>query len=469
MTKPRSLGVLIAALGLAEIAVTLDYMAFTVALPRMAQDLHVATTELQWALSAYLLAFAAFLIVGGRLGDIFGRRKLLFIGLALFGGASFLGGVAPTVGLLIAARAIQGVGAAMFFPATQSILTNAAPKERLQWALGLLIAISSIGIAAGPFVGGALTQTLGWRWIFFVNVPVALGAIILGSRVVPESHDPTIPRSIDIPGLLTLAGALVCVTMVMDEGIKWGLTSTMTLALSGLAVVLFIAFAMIERRSSHPLVDLTMFKNTAFTKIAIVGSIANYMFAMTVLVYTLLFQDVRGFSPFVAGLALVPFSLAGALIGPSTGKLSARIGPRLPMSVGLLLTAAGFAVTALVGSGAGMPLLIGAMVVEGIGCVAAYTTTTAAGLAVVPTEKAGQAAGIILTGLVVFAAFAVTTTTTMFESFGGSPSAKVETTIWVGAAIAGATALLAGLLLPGQMHSVAATSPASVAVHPRKP
>lgn len=214
----RRLRLVLVAVGLSQICVTLDYWSLSVALPPMSHDFHVSTTDLQWAISAYVLAFAAALIAAGRLADIFGRRRMLLGGTALFGLASAVCGFSGSVGMLVGARVVQGVGAAALFPASMAVLVDAFPGERQARAIGIIVGISGIGMALGPFVGGVLTETLSWRWIFFVNVPVAAGAIALVTSIVRESRDETASRHVDVAGLVAISAGIVALTLAIDRG-----------------------------------------------------------------------------------------------------------------------------------------------------------------------------------------------------------------------------------------------------------
>ena len=208
---------ILAAVSTALFCVQIDYFAMNLALPRMASDLDSNATDLQWVISVYMLALGAFMVPAGRIGDIFGRRRALLAGIALFGLASALCAVAPSAALVIAFRAVQGVGAALIFPVSVSVLTNAFPAVRAGHAIGLAYGIAGLGNAAGPLVGGLLTQTLGWRWIFWLLVPFALVAFVIGALTVPESSDDTVPRRIDVTGLALITTGIGLFTLTFDR------------------------------------------------------------------------------------------------------------------------------------------------------------------------------------------------------------------------------------------------------------
>ena len=213
---------ILAAVSTALFCVQIDYFAMNLALPRMATDLNSTATDLQWVISVYMLALGAFMVPAGRIGDIFGRRRALLAGIALFGIASALCAIAPSAAVVIVFRAVQGVGAALIFPVSVSVLTNAFPAVRAGHAIGLAYGIAGLGNAAGPMVGGLLTQTLGWRWIFWLLVPLALVAFVIGAVTVPESSDDTVPRRIDVTGLALITVGIGLFTLTFDRAPNWG-------------------------------------------------------------------------------------------------------------------------------------------------------------------------------------------------------------------------------------------------------
>ncbi len=454
---------LLLAVGLSQIVVAIDYLSMSVALPVMAGELQVSTTELQWALSAYLLSFASFMIVGGRVGDIYGRRRGLVAGITLFAFASVLGGISSSVGMLIAARVLQGVGAAFFFPTSFSILTNALRPGLRQAATGIVVGIANLGIAIGPFVGGILTETLGWRWVFFFNVPVALIAILLAFTEMKDTRDESTPRSIDIPGLVTIALGCSAFALAIDYGADWGWISALTLGMITSGVILLMAFRKIEHRVRNPLLQLELFKGRAFTGITVIGGIANFLFPMAVFAFTLFFENVLNLPAFLAGAALLPMSAGTAISGPIAGRFGTRFGPRVTMGMGLIFSTASLAALAMNTSVSSWVLLLFVLGVAGFGMGLVYATTNAGALAVVPPQKSGAASGIVLTGLALSAAFGVTITSELIETFGQGETANITahsigSSLGVGAIIAGVTLLIAYFVLPSRATARAAAS-----------
>ena len=220
---------------MALFCVQIDYFAMNLALPRMAFDLNSTAPDLQWVISVYMLALGAFMVPAGRIGDIFGRRRALLAGVALFGLSSALCALAPSATLVIAFRALQGLGAALIFPVSVSVLTTAFPSVRASHAIGLAYGIAGLGNAAGPLIGGLLTETVGWRWIFWLNVPLTLVALAIGARSITESFDETVPRRIDITGLALITVGIGLFTLTFDRAPSWGWLSAPTVIAFGLA------------------------------------------------------------------------------------------------------------------------------------------------------------------------------------------------------------------------------------------
>ena len=207
----------------------IDYFAMNLSLPRMASDLHSSTSDLQWVISVYMLALGAFMVPAGRIGDIFGRRRALLGGIALFGVASVFCAIAPSAAVVIAFRAVQGVGAAFIFPVSVSVLTNAFPSGEASHAIGLAYGIAGLGNAAGPLVGGLLTQTVGWRAVFWLLVPLAAVSFLVGAKTIPESSDETVPRRLDLSGLALITAGIGLFTIAFDRAPSWGWLSALTL------------------------------------------------------------------------------------------------------------------------------------------------------------------------------------------------------------------------------------------------
>jgi EmrB/QacA subfamily drug resistance transporter len=392
--------------------VQIDYFAMNLALPRMAADLSSTTTDLQWVISVYMLALGAFMVPAGRIGDIFGRRRALLIGVALFGIASVLCAVAPTAPMLIAFRALQGLGSAMIFPVSVSVLTNAFPAGRASQAIGMAYGIAGLGNAAGPLIGGLLTETVGWRSIFWLNVPLTVLSFVIGAISITESSDSTAPRRIDLAGLALIIFGIGLFTLTFDRASTWGWVSPMTIVAFAMSLLAFAAFVAVEKRVRWPLVDLSLTRNVKFTILVIAGTVANIAYAVAIYLSTIYLQQVRGLNPLMAGLTFLGPSAGAALGGTLAGWLAARRPPVLVM--GVACVAAAVSLAALSVSGGWVVYLL-ALTATGSTLGLVYAFTTVATQAVVRPERAGEAAGVTLTSLVTLAGVGVAISATVLE------------------------------------------------------
>lgn len=430
-----------AAVSIALFCVQIDYFAVNLALPRIAADLHTATTDLQWVISVYMLALGAFMVPAGRIGDIFGRRRALMAGIALFGIASVSCALAPNAAVLIGARAAQGIGAAFIFPVSVSVLTNAYSEEKSSRAIGLAYGIAGLGNAAGPVIGGVLTDTLGWRAVFWLLVPFALVSLILSTLTIPETFDHTVPQRLDIPGLALITAGIGLFTLTVDRAPSWGWTAMATIGTAITSVALLGAFAVVERRVRWPLVDLTLLSNSRFLVLVAAGTVANVAYAVTVFLSTLNLQQVRGLTPLAAGLMFLGPSAGGALGGVISGRLATRFAPVAVMGVGCTAAAVALAALAVAQSPA---VYVVALTACGFTMGLVYAFTTVATQTVVAPQRAGEAAGVTLTFLVTIAGVGVAVAGTSLEvlqrngfSAGGGIGAVL--------AVMAAALLLAGL------------------------
>jgi EmrB/QacA subfamily drug resistance transporter len=327
---------------LAQFMVILDATIVNVALPSIQKDLGLSEANLQWIVNAYTLVFGGFLLLGGRAGDLLGRKRLFLIGLVIFTAASLVNGLAANSGMLIGFRALQGLGAALISPAALSIIstTFAEGKERAR-ALGVWAAIAIGGSAVGLVLGGWLTQSFSWRWIFFVNVPVGVVAFFLSWRIVPESRDEKADRNFDIAGAVTATGGLMALVYAMVSADSSGWGSTKVIAFFVVAAVLLCLFLVIERRSAGPLVRLSIFRvrslSTANLSMFFAASGIFAMFFFN----TLYIQRVLGYHPFKAGLAFLPFT-GGIMISAGLASvLAPRVGVRLVTAIGMVVSIVG--------------------------------------------------------------------------------------------------------------------------------
>lgn len=444
---PRGGALILLAVGLAQVLVTLDYFSLTVALPQMARDLDVTTTNLQWAMTGYLLSFAALLVAGGRIGDILGRRRTLLVGVVLFGLASLACGLAVDETTVVAARVVQGVGAALLFPTSMAIVSQTFDEDTRPRAIGIVVAVSTLGTALGPLVGGVLTDALDWRWVFLINVPFSILATAMILRFVPESRDETAPRHVDVPGILALAVGVVALTLAIDQGPSWveGDVAALVACLAVCAAAL-VAFVVIELRVANPLVDLPTFRAPAFVMVTLSGCLSNFLWGLSVFVATLWLQEVKDLSPLESGLAFLAMSAGVAAAGPLSGRLVERFDVGLLMAVASLLGAvAAFAISFI----DELPVWLPVFLVLGLGVGTNYALVNQGTLAAVPRRQAGAASGIALTTIVIAAALATVIGATLLEEISDSSAIDqeaVDAVMRIGAAVGLASAVPAALL-----------------------
>jgi EmrB/QacA subfamily drug resistance transporter len=406
------LGMVLAATAMAMFATNLDFFALNLSIPGMARELHTSTTDMQWAISGFMLALGSFLIPGGRLGDILGRRRMLITGTVIFGLSSLAGGLAPSAGFLIAARLVQGMGAAILFPLSIAVVTNTFPEDRRKRAIGNLYGLAAAATAVGPFVGGALTELLSWRWVLLINVPTAAIAIALMVRSVPESRDETVPRQIDFSGLAAVALGIGAVTFAVDRGDAWGWGSARTIGLFAAGAALLAGFVAIERRARFPLVDLSLFRNRRFVSVTLLGMVANIAFVVTTFAATVYLQDVRGYSPLEGGFIFLAASAMQAIAGPLSGRLAERFNIPRTMLVAIGIGAIGLLVIA---AGLGIGLYAVALSVFGLGYGLCWAMLSVGTQTVVPQDRAGEASGVSLSIVIGMAGLAVAVVASLIE------------------------------------------------------
>lgn len=368
----------------------LDGTVVNVALHTIGEDLDASLQQLQWITNGYLLSLASFILLGGSLGDRFGRRRIFVIGTIWFAIASLLCGIAPTPEILIVARILQGVGAALLTPGSLAMIQGAFVHEDRAKAIGTWSGLGSVAAAIGPFVGGGLVQYASWRWIFLINLPIAVLTVLVAQRSVPETRDPHAPKEFDTSGAVFVALALGGLTYAL---IEWGSPlAPWALVLTALATV---AYVVDERRSDHPMLPLGIFRDRTF-------SAAN---AMTLLVYAALgavlfflvlqLQTVSGYGALAAGLATLPITVCMVLLAGKGGELGTRIGPRIPMTVGPLVMAAGVLLLSRIGADVTYWTdVLPGMTIFGLGLALMVAPLTATVLAAAPDEHAGIASGV---------------------------------------------------------------------------
>ncbi len=456
MTKKQAphsrLGWVVGLTSTAYFVVVIDATVVVTALPRMQRDLHVGLASLQWTLNAYGIAFAAGIISAAALGDRFGRRRVFNSGMALFTVASAACALAPNVTELIVARTVQGLGAAAVLPLSLTILTTAFPAEKRGMIVGVYGGLAGLAVALGPILGGAIAQAINWHWIFWINVPIGLTAVLLGLRLLPESHGA--PERLDLPGVSLVTAGVVALVWALTRASQagWGSAEVVGSLLSGL--LLIAAFIWWERRTSEPMVPLSMFASREFTLGNLTSFLLNGATFPAAVFITEEFQLARGYSPLGAGLRLLPFFATPMIISPIAGALSDRIGRRPIMVTGLTLEALGFAWAA----GRGSPTtswieLDAALLVAGAGISMALPTVPTAVLSAVAPDKMGKASGINWMAQRFGTVFALAVVSAVFSANGhlGSPSsvtAGFKPALWACVAFAALAALTATGITP---------------------
>ncbi|MEA2348002.1 MAG: hypothetical protein QOG62_1789 [Thermoleophilaceae bacterium] len=376
--------------------VFLDSTIVGVSLPTIQREFNASTAEIQWIVNAFLLALAVTVAAGGRLGDMFGRRRMFLLGACMFVVFSALCGAAPSLELLILGRLGEGVGGALMLPAAQAIVTTVFGPEERGRALGVLIGISSVFLSAGPLLGGVITEGISWRGIFYVNLPIGIAAVTMALRYAPESRSPEKSR-FDTRGFLLLAGGLTALTLALTHGDAWGWLSTPTLAMLAATVVLLPLFVLAERRIGQPLLDMSLLRDRQFLG-ANVAVLCLQFALMGLTIYGVIFeQNVLGYSPILAGLLYLPATLPTLFIAPLAGRLADRIGSRIPAAIGLGLVTLGFAEIALLAHEQNFLFLLPGYILFGVGVPLTLTPMNTAALNVVPPEHRGAGSGFLAT------------------------------------------------------------------------
>jgi EmrB/QacA subfamily drug resistance transporter len=385
----------LAAMCFALAMVMLDNTVTNVALPSIQRDFDASLSSLEWTINAYTLTFAVLLVTGGRLGDIFGRRRVFLIGVVVFAAASATIGLAPSEGWLVASRAVQGVGAALMMPGTLSIITNAFPPQERGKAIGMWAGVSAIALALGPLLGGWLTQDVTWRAIFFINVPIAVVAVFVTLFAAHESRDETASRQVDYPGIVALTVGLTSLVLALVEGNAWGWGSPGIVALLAAAVVGLVSFALIERASRAPIVDFEFFRSRSFVGANIVAFAISFGMFAVFFFLALYMQNILGYGPLATGVRFLPTTIVIMFAGPFAGRLSDRIGPRLPLTFGLLLVAISLAWQSQITVDTSFGFLVVPFILLGTGMGFTMSPMSTAAMNAVDRSKAGVASGTL--------------------------------------------------------------------------
>ncbi len=406
------------AMGLGVLVVANDFTALNVALPAMEQDFDVDVGTIQWTVNAYVLVFGMGLVTGGRLADMLGRRKIFFIGCALFAGFSILGALAPSAPALIGARVGMGLGGALIWPAVLGMMFAALPAEKAGLAGGLVLGIAGLGNAIGPLIGGVLTDELSWRAIFWLNVPIAAVAAFATAKWVHQPPVEATERKIDYLGIATVSAGLVAILLGLDQAVDWGWTDARVLAMFGLGLGLLIAFGVIERRVGEAaLIPPDVIANRPFRAACLTVLMLSAVFFSIILYVPQLMEKVLGFSALKAGFGMLPMLALFAVVAFLTGRsLYERLGGRTVIIAGTALLALGPLVVSFFGADSGYAALIPGLVLVGVGAGLFYPAITTAAVTMLDASRSSLAGGITYMFQIAGGAVGLGLTTALFTS-----------------------------------------------------
>ena len=402
-------------MGIAVVVIANDFSAINVALPTMEKDFDTNINTIQWVVNAYALTFGVMIVTGGRLADMFGRRNAFFLGTAIFASMSALGGAAQTETWLIATRTLMGIGGALMWPAILGMTYALLPEDKAGLAGGIIIGAAGLGNAIGPLIGGVLTDLASWRWIFFLNVPISIFAVLVTYFLVHVKEPESADHKIDYPGIAAISVGLVSLLIALDQVADWGWGDPRVIALLALAAVLILAFVPIERRAGlHALVPREVMRNRSFTASCVAILFMSATFFAALLYLPQFMQKQLGYSPLEAGVGVLPFLATFAVVSFVAGPLYDRVGAkRLAVFGAACITIAPFLFSQVDG-GSGYGSLVPGMVVLGIGIGSFYPTATTAGVTSVDSSQTSLAGGIIY----------------MFQIAGGSIGLGLTTTVF---------------------------------------
>ncbi|MGA3030516.1 MAG: DHA2 family efflux MFS transporter permease subunit [Candidatus Limnocylindrales bacterium] len=444
--------------------VSLDNLVVTMALPVIRRDLGASLSDLEWTVNAYTLTFAALLLMGAALGDRFGRRRMFTIGIAIFTLGSAAAALAPTSGMLIAARAAQGLGGAISMPLTLTILSGAISPERRPLALGAWGGISGLAVALGPVIGGAITQGLSWHWIFWLNVPIGIATVVMARMRLGESHGPD--RSLDLGGVALASLGLVGIVWGMTHGNGRGWTDWQIVASIGAGLALIVAFVIWEARAQHPMLPLNLFRRRTSLVANGISFLMSFGMFGSIFLLSQFFQIVQGLNPLESGIRILPWTATPVIVAPIAGWASGRIGARPILVSGLALMALGLGWIAALGApGVSYASLVPAFIVSGAGMGLFFAPIANVVLSAVPREDEGKASGANNTIRELGGVFGIAMLGAIFSAAGSYATPRTYTdglvpAVWVGAGVVAVGAVLA-LVLPAAVARLARTEPRS--------
>jgi EmrB/QacA subfamily drug resistance transporter len=439
----------------------LDNLVVTTALPSIQRALHAGVSDLEWTINAYTLAFAVLMIPAAALGDRFGRRRVLLLGVALFTTGSALAALSNSATALTFARALQGVGAAGIMPLTLTILTAAFPPEKRAAAIGLWSGVSGLGLAAGPLVGGAIVSGWSWNAVFWINVPIGIALLVLGRMQLEESHGEIQP--LDFPGIALIGGGLLGIVYGLVRGNNLGWSSIEILGALVAGTVLTIAFLVRERTARHPMLDLALFGSRGFSVSNAVGFLMSFGMFGSIFLLTLFIQNVLHFSPFRAGLGTMPWTATIMLVAPFAGIVAGRIGARPLVLLGMAAQAGALLwIGLLATTTVSYPTLLPAFILGGLGMGLTFAPLSEAVMASTAESRQGQASGAYNTIRELGGVFGIAVLGAVFQHIVILPSDFVSgfrAAVFAGAGIVAIGVLLA-ILLPRATAGAAATEQA---------
>ncbi len=466
----------VAAVSFALFMIMLDNTVVNVALPAIQRDLGISVSELEWVVTGYALSFAVLMLSGGKLADMFGRRRIFLTGLVIFTISSLFCGLAGGAGLLIGARVVQGTGAALMMPATLSIITATFPPKERGTALGIWAGVSAMALAIGPLIGGLITEHVNWNWVFYINVPIGIIGLAAGRIIIRESRDTSHEQRLDVPGLVTSGIALFALVYALIEANSKGWTSPLIIGLFVVAAVSGTAFVLLELHQRLPMFDVTLFRNSTFSGANVVALLVSLAMFGVFFFVSLYMQNILGYSPVRAGASFLPMTLLIIVVAPLAGRASDRLGSRWLMAGGLTLVAISLLIYAQLQTDSGYFDLLPAMILGGVGMASTMTPMTAAALSAVPVDKAGVGSGMLNTfrqvggslGIAVMGAILASGVKSAAAGGASRPEAfmnGLHHALYVSAAFAFCGALTAAITIRSHARERAA-APDSLTQHP---